>query len=224
MLVENLQKLSLRIKSCVPTAQGGMELAFDSTGVNVYGTSGWHQRKHGNDGKYRKREQWKKIHVALDLATMQVLSVEYTSSDTNDCEVIEALCQGIRGNVTSVRADGAYDTKAIYERIERWGAQALIPPSRTSRAQEELVNRPKQFSKYLLPRDHIIKQIRAYDSFDEGLKQWKQSSGYHRRSLIESFMSRFKKTFGFNLQHKREDTRRNEIIAKINLLNRMAVV
>jgi hypothetical protein len=41
--------------------------------------------------------------------------------------VIEDLCHGISGQVKSLRADGAYDTKAFYERIEQWHAQALIP-------------------------------------------------------------------------------------------------
>src|SRR5580704_7889755 len=85
-------KLSLKVKQYVPAVHEGMELAFDSTGINVYGTSGWHQRTHGKNGLYRQREQWKKIHVALDLSTMQIQTVEYSKSNTNDCEMISSLC------------------------------------------------------------------------------------------------------------------------------------
>jgi hypothetical protein len=35
--------------------------------------------------------------------------------------------------------------------------------------------------------------------------------------IAKEIMFRFKKTFGFNLQHKTHDARRNEIITKINL-------
>lgn len=34
-------------------------------------------------------------------------------------------------------------------------------------------------------------------------------------------MFRFKKTFGFNLQQKTEQGRKNEVIAKVNILNQM---
>ena len=215
-------KLRLRVKPCVRQSAEGMELAFDSTGINVYNTSGWHQRKHGKAGLFRKNEQWKKIHVALDLSTMQILSVEYTPSSTNDCLMVPNLCRDIAGPVKSIRADGAYDTREVYKIAEGWGAKVLIPPSLTSKAQHELKQRPIHLESHLLPRDEIIKQIRQFATFEEGLKHWKQSSGYHRRSLIEAWMSRLKKSFGFNLQHKNEAARRNEIITKINLLNKMA--
>ena len=77
---------------------------------------------------------------------------------------------------------------------------------------------------YLRQRDKIIKFIRRSKDFYEGLKRWKIRSGYHRRSLIESCMFRLKRIFGFNLQHKTEIGRRNEIITKVNLLNRMTAL
>lgn len=216
-------KLNLRIKSFKKiNLASGCEIAFDSTGVNVYTTSGWHQRKHGKQALYQKKEQWKKIHVAIDLDSMEVLSVSYTHSTTNDCEVIQDLCKGISDKVSSVRADGAYDTGEFREIIHKWGAKDLIPPARTSKAQDELQKKPKIKKEYLKNRDEMIKEIRQYESFDEGLKAWKVNSGYHRRSLIEAFMFRLKRTFGFNLQHKTDKARLNEIITKMNLLNLMA--
>lgn len=206
----------------MPPHLEGMELAFDSTGVNVYSTSGWHQRKYGKESLCRKRDQWKKIHIVMDLDNQQVMSMEFTDSTVNDCEVIGSLCREIKSKVKSVRADGAYDTEEFYSIIEDWGAQAMIPPARTSKAQDELKNKPKKMKSYLQQRDKTIKEIRKYEDFDEGLKSWKIQSGYHRRSLIESFMFRLKKAFGFNLQHKTDKARRNEIIIKINLLNLMA--
>lgn len=215
-------RLNLKIKQLVPPRLDGMELAFDSTGVNVYSTSGWHQRRYGKESLCRTRDQWKKIHIVMDLDNQQVMSMELTDSNVNDCEVICSLSREIKGKVKSVRADGAYDTEQFYSIIEDWGAQAMIPPARTSKAQDELKNKPKQEKIHLQQRDKTIKEIRKYKDFDEGLKSWKIQSGYHRRSLIESFMFRFKKAFGFNLQHKTDRARKNEIIIKINLLNQMA--
>jgi hypothetical protein len=68
----------------------------------------------------------------------------------------------------------------------------------------------------------MIKEIRQYETFEEGLNAWKMNSGYHKRSNIEAFMSRFKKICGFYLQQKTEKGRINEIITKVNILNLMA--
>jgi transposase len=216
-------KLNLQIQSSAPISSG-MELAFDSTGVNVYTTSGWHQRKHGKDSLHRKRDQWKKIHIAMDLNSMQIVSVAYTDSNVNDCEVVKEMCNEIKGVVRSVRADGAYDTEEFYRIISGWGARAMIPAARTSKAQDELKKKAKIKKAHLTQRDNMIREIRRYDNFDDGLKEWKVSSGYHRRSLIESCMFRLKRVFGFYLHQKTEAGRRNEIITKVNLLNLMASI
>ena len=215
-------KLDLKVKHAPVNLSPGMEIAFDSTGVNVYGTSGWHQKKYGKDNLYKKRDQWKKIHLALDLDTMQIVSAAYTESNVNDCEVVKELCDGIQGKVTSIRADGAYDTEELHRIIYDWGARAMIPAARTSKAQDELKHRAKIKKPHLEQRDNMIKEIRKHEDFDTGLKAWKISSGYHRRSLVEAAMYRLKRIFGFNLQQKNEAGRRNEVIAKINLLNLMA--
>lgn len=216
-------KLKLKVKRYLPiNLSEGMEIAFDSTGVSVYTTSGYHIRKHGKNGLYRKKEQWKKIHIAIDLDSMQILSVVLTDSNTNDCEVIPKLCDNIKGSVKNVRADGAYDTEEFHKIIDDWGATALIPPARTSKSQDELKNKPKVPKKHLAQRDRIIGEIRKYEDFDEGLKAWKVASGYHRRSLIEATMFRIKRAFGFYLQAKTTQGRINEIITKVNLLNQMA--
>lgn len=215
-------KLKLRIKNIVGTdIRAGKEIVFDSTGVNVYSTSGWHQRKYSKDALYRKREQWKKIHVAIDLDSMEVLSVAYTDSNTNDCEVVGDMSEEIAGRVKTVIADGAYDTEEFRKIIYDWGAIDLIPPARTSKSQDELKNKTKLEKEYLAYRDRVIKGIREYKNFDEGLKAWKISSGYHQRSRVESFMFRLKRTFGFNLQQRTEQGRKNEVITKMNILNEM---
>ena len=97
----------------------------------------------------------------------------------------------MHGDVASVRADGAYDTEELHKIIYDWGAKAMIPVARTSKAQSEL-SKLKQHKPHLEQRDNMIKQIRQYKNFDEGLKAWKVNSGYHRRSLVESCIFRLK--------------------------------
>ena len=106
--------------------------------------------------------------------------------------------------------------------MEQWGATAIIPPDIQAKAQDELKNRFKAKKTYLKQRDEIIKTIRQYKTFKDGLKQWKISSKYHRRSLVEACMFRLKRIFGFYLHQKTERGRKNEIIVKMNILNLMS--
>lgn len=216
------RKLKLTIKPVGINTQEGLNIAFDSTGVNVYSTSGYHQRKYGKEGLYRKRDQWKKIHMAVDLDSMQIVSMAYTESGVNDCEVVDELWDAIPAPIKSVRADGAYDTYDVYERGHYNGVQIIVPPATTSKAQDELKKTTKIKKKFLEPRDKAIHFIRQFESFADGLKQWKIYNNYHLRSLIETTMFRLKRIFGFNLSLKTNEGRRNEVITKINFLNQMA--
>jgi Transposase DDE domain len=215
-----IKQLKINIKT-FKYSEDGFDIAFDSTGVNVYTTSGYHQRRYGKKCLYKQRDQWKKIHLCMELGNQQILSMAFTDSKTNDCEVINKLTNPLKFKINSVRADGAYDTGAIHKIIHEWGAKALIPPAITSKAQNELKHKPKK-KEHLKQRDQIIKSIRRSKDFKVGLKRWKIRSGYHQRSKIESCMLRMKRIFGFNLQHKRENARINEIITKINILNEMS--
>jgi transposase len=215
------KKLNIKIKHLLKETKSGLDLAFDSTGVNVYTTSGYHQRRYGKDCLFRQKDQWKKIHISMDLNEQKILSMAFTNSNVNDCEAIKHLVKPIKFRVKSVRADGAYDTEAFHKIIHEWGAKAIIPPASTSKAQNEL-SRKSVHKEHLEQRDRIIKSIRKSRSFEAGLKRWKIKSNYHQRSKIESCMFRIKRIFGFNLQHKTDNGRLNEIITKINLLNEMS--
>lgn len=214
-------KLGLKVKKYQRNLSEGINLALDSTGLNVYTASGWHQSKYGKKSLHHQKDQWKKMHIAMDINTMEVLSVTCTSSRRNDCEQIAALMEEIKGKVNSIRADGAYDTGEMYRIGYERGSKVLIPPACTSKAQEELSNPPKKLKPHLAARDKTIKEIRRCENFDEGLKEWKRSSLYHKRSQVEAFMFRFKRIFGYNLHQKTENGRLNEIICKVNLLNLM---
>lgn len=115
-------------------------------------------------------------------------------------------------------------TQDFYQQIETWGAKAMIPPARTSKAQDKLRNHPEQMLLHLKQRDATIHRIRQEPTFEAGLKAWKEESGYHLRSRVEAFMCRFKRLFGFYLQLRTIPGRINEIITKMNLLNQMSAL
>ncbi len=55
---------------------GPLHLLVDSTGIKVRGEGEWHARKHGG----ARRRVWRKVHLAVDEATLEVRAVEITDS------------------------------------------------------------------------------------------------------------------------------------------------
>ena len=55
---------------------------------------------------------------------------------------------------------------------------------------------------------------------DLGRRRWKSCVGYHRRSLVETAVSRLKGTFGDRLKNRVFATQRTEIRLRCEILNR----
>jgi len=68
-----------------------------------------------------------------------------------------------------------------------------------------------------LPRDQNLRRIRQI-----GRKKWKVESGYHRRSLAETAVFRFKTIFGNTLSTRTLPRQITEAQIKAVALNRMA--
>lgn len=47
---------------------------LDSTGIKLLGDGEWQARRHGVQG----RRQWRKVHLAMDIATSDIRAVEFT--------------------------------------------------------------------------------------------------------------------------------------------------
>lgn len=59
-----------------------LHVVIDSTGLKVYGEGEWKVRQHG----YSKRRTWRKVHLAVDTATLDIIGVEVTTTEWADCE------------------------------------------------------------------------------------------------------------------------------------------
>nr|QOS16274.1 hypothetical protein VP360_00024 [Vibrio parahaemolyticus] len=63
-------------------------LAIDATGLKVYGEGEWKVKKHGTDGK---RRVWRKLHLAVDTSTHEIIAAELSLSTVTDAEVLPNL-------------------------------------------------------------------------------------------------------------------------------------
>ncbi len=155
-------------------SKGPLHLLIDSTGIKAEGEGEWNARKHGGP----KRRLWRKIHIGIDEQTLEIRAIEVTGSNIGDPPMLPYLLDQIAPDqeIGSVTADGAYDTRKCHEAIAGRNAHAVIPPRKNAklwkpdtpgaRARNEAV----QSSKYL------------------GRALWRNLTGYHRRSRVETKM------------------------------------
>ena len=184
-----------------------IHLVVDSTGVKVYGEGEWKTRQHGTS----KRRTWRKLHVAVNESTGEILSTEVTPNTVHDSELLDNLLDTINASVEQVSADGAYDTRRCYEVLQEKGAKAIIPPRKNAKIwQHGNCGGPAH------PRDENLRFIRKH-----GRKEWKGHSCYHRRSIAETTMSRFKSTFGGTVKSRNFVNQVAELRVKCAVLNRM---
>ncbi len=104
------------------------DLVIDSTGLKVFGEGEWKVRKHGSE----KRRVWRKLHLAVDPVTHNIVAAEVSLENVHDAEVLPTLLNPLRRKLGHVYADGAYDSKASHQLILRKGATACIPPRKSA--------------------------------------------------------------------------------------------
>ena len=194
----------------VVPSEGALHVVVDSTGVKVYGEGEWKVRQHG----VNKRRTWRKLHVGVNEASGEVLAAVVSTNNMSDDEAFADILDGVEEEIEQVSADGAYDKRKCYDKIAARGAKATIPPRKDALMWE---NNPETGEVH--PRNQILERIQ-----EVGRQQWKQESGYHRRSLAETTMFRFKSIFGGALRRRLFDNQAVELFLKCAALNRMIQV
>ncbi len=176
-------------------------LSGDSTGLKVFGEGEWKVRKHGAE----KRRVWRKLHLAVDPVTHDIVAAEVSLENVHDAEVLPTLLNPLRRKLGRVYADGAYDSKASHRLIARKGATACIPPRKNA-----------GLWKKGHPRNEAVQVMRK-----EGLAHWKKISGYHRRSLAETAMFRFKQLMAGQITLRKYNGQVGEVMAYVSAINKL---
>jgi hypothetical protein len=186
--------------------KGPIHIVLDSTGLKVYGEGEWKVRQHG----YSKRRTWRKLHLGVDEATGEIETELLTGAGVDDAEVTASLLKQTQAEIKQLSGDGAYDKEKVYKAAAAKGVGKItIPPRRDAVLWEE--NGPEPH-----PRNENLRRI-----WEDGRKEWKIESGYHRRSLAETAMFRFKTIFGDHLDARETNRQKTESRIKCAALNRM---
>ena len=184
-----------------------VHLLVDSTGLRLGGPGEWLVEKHGT----RRRRSWRKLHLGVDARTGEILASELTPHAVDDGSQVEPLLDQITGPIASFTGDGAYDQEDIYSIVVQRhpDADVIVPPRSTAVLSENVETTPTE-------RDRHLQSIR-----EQGRMGWQKTSGYTRRALVESAISRFKRVIGDALRSRTDQRRATEVAIAISALNRM---
>ena len=86
---------------------------IDATGLKVHGAGEWLVETHGGRG----RRTWRKLHLAVDPTSGEILASELTTSEEGDASQVGPLLDQITAPIASVTADGAYDGEPVYRAV-----------------------------------------------------------------------------------------------------------
>ena len=185
-------------------------VVVDSTGIKVYGEGEWKVRQHG----ISKRRTWRKLHLCVDEQTKEIVSLCASTNDVSDSQMLPELLSEVPGEITQVSGDGAYDKRKCYEAINQHQAKAAIPPRKGAKIWQRANTKSERHA-----RDENLRQIRKI-----GRKQWKQQCNYHRRSIAETTVFRYKVIIGDRLRTRSVENQFNEMALNCATLNRMTAL
>jgi len=89
-----------------------VHVVIDATGLKVFGEGQWKCRTHGKS----KRRTWRKLHLAVDSKTHEIVGMALTLSNRHDSMETENLLDQIP-SVATVTGDKGYDNKNAYNPI-----------------------------------------------------------------------------------------------------------
>ena len=104
-----------------------IHLIVDSTGLSIVGEGEWAAAKHGG----RSKRAWKKLHIGVDRSGVIIAEI-LTHGSVDDAKTALDLIDEVEGDITSITADAAYDTLAIYDAAAARSAKVVVPPIKTA--------------------------------------------------------------------------------------------
>lgn len=195
----------------------GLDVLVDASGV-----------KSVNDGEYRstkygKVKRWKKIHIAIDRQTHRILNIIVTENDIADVEEFSELLHPIteRNNVSRVTGDGGYDSERNFKFCDDRNIKPRIPLhiNATGKTTKHRRYRVGEQLGIDCRRGRRSGRIPLKERRRKIQEEWKCTSGYHNRSLVETAIGVFKGTFGEYTFSRCDDMKEKELLLKAVVYN-----
>jgi Transposase DDE domain len=203
------RSVSLSLPTTLTRSSEPVHVVIDSTGLKIYGAGEWQREKHGERG----RRTWRKLHLAVNPDSGEILASELTSNQVGDSTMVGPLLDQIPGDMASILADGAYDGEPVYRAITERQPQAppavIIPPRITAVLSAGTDKIPSWRDRHI----HLIQE--------KGRRGWEKAVGYGKRSLVETAMFRYKTLIGPTLRARKFAAQQVEARVACSVINRM---
>ena len=199
----------LRKKLRIPKAASSqpIHLMIDSTGLRIHV---------GTARKPPKQRAWRKLHIAVDRKTGNIVASELTASRARDATRVPALLTQIQAPLAWAAADSAYDKEAVYETIEAHSpgrrTRVVIPPQRNATLSQNSNTAMQE-------RDRHIRAIERH-----GRREWYKLSGCTKRSMVENAVYRYKAIIGPEMRTRTLARQRVEHRIGCEILNKMTAL
>ena len=183
-----------------------VHLLIDSSGLSVH------------VGQWRtppKARDYRKLHLAVDEHTSDVVACELTSKRARDASRVASLVGQIERPIASAKADAAYDTGDVYTTLENHRAhrspKVLIPPRKGAQLALDSAG-TRQRNRNIRARSRV------------GKRKWYVASGSSRRSKVETTFHRYKAILGSAMRARGLASQRVEVRLGCKILNTMTAL
>ena len=183
-----------------------VHLRIDSSGLSVH------------VGQLRtppKARDSRKLHLAVDEQTSDVVACELTSKRARDASRVASLVGQIERPIASAKADAAYDTGDVDKTLEHHRAhrspKVLIPPRKGAQLALDSAG-TRQRNRNIRAQSHV------------GKRKWYVASGYSRRSKVETTFHRYKAILGSAMRARGLASQRVEVRLGCKILNTMTAL
>lgn len=183
-------------------------VSIDSTGIKVTDRGQWMNEKW--NVQKNKKKGYLKIHIAVDIATKEILALDVTDEKIHDGRILKKLVGHVLDNhdkkrIKSVLADGAYDSNANFRYLQ----EKKITPAIKVRK-----NSVVSSTNSGLRNKEVMLQQQSKDLF-----KWKTKRKYGYRWIAETAFSTIKRTFGEYISATRFQNMIKEMMIKVSLYN-----
>ena len=182
-------KVKVHLNPKINLEKDVITIAVDSTGIKVTNRGEWIREKwnNNNNNNNKKRRGFIKIHVAVNVRTKKILSMEVTKEDVyDDGKMLKKLVDNVvvseNNDVKKILADGAYDSNDNFRYIDKMKIEPVIRVRKNSSTKAHVCS---------MPRKMVVIEQQLRD-----MKRWKTKHGYGMRWIAESAFSSIKRTFG----------------------------
>jgi hypothetical protein len=196
-------KLDLKLSDTIVESDEPVVIAIDSSGIKVTNRGEWMREV------WKVHRGWIKVHIAVNVKTKEVVSIEVTDEKVGDSRMFGPLIDQSKENlqgrkIQQADADGAYDAREAFNKL----AENNITPAIKIRSNTSTK-----------ARGSPLRAKHAREFLKMGYKSWKKKYDYGKRWAVEGAFSLVKRIMGESVSATKTEYMYHEVELKFKFAN-----